>query len=206
MKTTVLERLLTTERIPRRADESTRAGFAVPAIQERPVDTDAEPLLVTNMRGSLVPTVISPTRGVARFALDECLPEEEPRLLREVLLRLKAVSESNGWKNRCTNLAEASGLMRTRGLEPRSIVISYSLLEKAGAGELTREEADNLMTVQGYIALVSGVQILVADFEPGEALVVASPSLAGFYSRSDDRVGLMLTRADRAFYIVNDVA
>lgn len=206
MKTTVLERLLTTERIPRRADESTGAGFAVPAIQERPLDLEAEPLLVTNMRGSLVPTIVSPTRGVARFALDECMPEDEPRLLREVFDRLKRLSEDNGWKNRCFNLAEASGLMKTRGLEPRSVVVSYSLLEKLGEGELTREEADNLMTVQGYVTLVDGVQILVADFEPGRALVVASPALAGFYSRSDDRVGLMLTRVDRAFYIVNDVA
>lgn len=205
MKATVLERLLTTERIPRRADESTQAGFAVPALQERPLELEAEPLLVTNMRGSFVTTMVSRHRGVARFGLDECLPADEPRLLREMLRILTETSEQNSWDNRCRNLAEATGLMRSRGFEPRTVVVPYSLLEQIGEG-LTRDEADSLMTVQGYVVLTEGVQVLVADLEPGKALMAASPALSGFYTRSDDRLGIMLTRVDRALCIINDLA
>jgi hypothetical protein len=60
MQRTVLERLLTPERLPRRADQATMAGFAVPAIQERPLETSCEPLLATNMRRTLVPSKKSP--------------------------------------------------------------------------------------------------------------------------------------------------
>jgi hypothetical protein len=203
MKITVLERLLTTERLPRRADESTGAGFAVPALQERAVDLDVEPLLVTNMRGSFVPTVVSRTRGVARFALDECLVSEESSLLREMIRVLNVVSQKKRWGNRCRNLAEAAGLMKAQGLEPRTVVVPYSLLESTG---LKRADADELMTAQGYVTLTEGVQVLPADLEPGQALVAAAPALTGFYTRSDDRVGIMLTRANRALFLVDDVA
>jgi hypothetical protein len=96
--------------------------------------------------------------------------------------------------------------MRDGGFEPRSLVVSYSLLEKASGQELSREDADKLMAAQGYVTKVDDCQVLVADFSPGRALVVASPALAGFYTRSDDRVGLLLTRVDRAFYLVDAVA
>ncbi len=96
--------------------------------------------------------------------------------------------------------------MKAAGLEPRSVVVSYSLLEKVSGQELSRDEANQLMTAQGYITQVDDVQVLAADLPPGRALVAAAPALAGFYTRSDNHVGIMLTRVDRAFCLVDEVA
>lgn len=198
---TTLERLLTPERERRQADLSSQAGFAVPGLKERPLDFDQEPLLVTNMRAQFVPTRISRERKVARYGFSECLLEDEPALFRILLKTLWNLSEEKGWTNRCTTLAEATARMRSQGMAPTTAVISYDFIE-----EKTREELDNLMAEQGYVAEFEGVKVLAADIPKGAGLLTASPSLAGFYTRIDDRLGVLLTRIDTAFQVVNAVA
>ena len=150
-----------------------------------------------------MPTSISKVRQVARYGMTECFPEQEGTLLSALWGVLWLTSVEKGWSNRCKNIAEAVGCMRAQGIEPRSLVVSFELLEAASGQALTKEEAETLMTAQGYITATDGVQVLMADFLVGQALVVASPSLAGFYTRADDRLGVMLTRANKAFFLVD---
>lgn len=199
-RTTALERLLVTERHRRRADESSGAGFAVPTIAERAVEGGVDPLVVSDARGRLVRTRVSKARGVARSGFFECSVAEEARLVGEFFEMLWEVSRAEGWGNRCSSLAEASKSMQ---LEPRSVVIPHSWLEKATG--LCREEAEQLMAVQGYVAK-DDQQILVADLADGDALLVAAPTLAGFYTRADTHLSVMLTRADQAFFLVRGTA
>lgn len=198
--TTVLERLLIPERLPRRADESTGAGFAIPALQERPLSAEAEPLLASNMRQTFVPTLVSRKRGVARYAMCECSPADEWFLLHEMIRVIQETSKQQGWVNRCPTLAEAAVSMRQQGFEPRTVAVPYSFLEGLG---LDSAEADDLMRVQGYVTLVDKVQVLAGPLPSEKALVAAAPVLAGYYTRSDDYLGLLLTRANRAFYVVD---
>lgn len=206
MKLTVLERILTTERYRRQADISTGAGFAIPSMAERPLNVDQEPLVVTNMRGTFVPTRVSRVTGLARYGFSECLPEDEPVLLGELWRVLWALSVEQGWSNRCKNVAEAVGSMRGHGMEPRSVVVPYSLLEAFGTQTLSKQEADDLMVAQGYITNTEGVQVLAADLPVGKALVTALPALTGYYTRVDDRVGVMLLQTNQTLYLVDEVA
>ena len=195
-KKTALERLLVTERHRRRTDESTQAGFAVPAISERPLDAALEPLAVTDARGRLVSTRVSRPRGVARYGFFECSVDEEDSLLPRVFESLWEMSIANQWRNRCTSLAEVSGKMQ---LEPRSIVVPYGWVEKVSG--MTRAEADRLMALNGCISK-GDQQILVADFPERQALVAAAPAVLGFYTRIDDRLGVLMTQVDRAVFLV----
>jgi hypothetical protein len=195
-KKTALERLLVTERHRRRTDESAGVGFAVPAISERALDVALEPLAVTDARGRLVATRVSRARGVARYGFAECSSEDEGALLPQFFDALWAMSKANGWQNRCTSLADASARMQ---LEARSIVVPYGWVEKVSG--MTREEADRLMSLNGYISK-GDQQILVADFPEGQALLAASPALLGFYTRIDDRLGVLMTRVDQTVFLV----
>jgi hypothetical protein len=195
-KKTALERLLVTERHRRRTDESTQVGFAVPAFTERPVDPEVEPLVVTDARGQLVSTKVSRSRGVARCGFFECTTKEEATLVPSFFDALWALSEKRGWRNRCSSLAEASKSMH---LEPRSIVVPYGWIERASG--MAREDADRLMSTQGYISK-DDQQVLVGDLAEGCAIIAAAPPLLGFYIRVDDRLGVMLTRVDQSIFLV----
>jgi len=192
-----LERLLTTERHRRQTNMSTKTGFAEPVFLERPLEPGlAEPLAVTDARGRLVPTTVSRVRGVARYGFFECLSEDEGALLVRFFSTLWEMSAAKGWDNRCKSLAEASAKMK---LEPRSIVVPYSLVEQVSG--LKREEADALMSTNGYITK-GDQQILVADLPDGHALLAASPPLLGVYTRIDDRLGILLTRVNETVFLV----
>lgn len=195
-----LERLLTTERHRRQTNQSTCVGFADPVISERVLGTEVEPLVASDARGRLVATTVSRSRGVARYAFFECTTEEEGRLLPEFFSGLWDLSVAKGWPNRCSSLSEASTKMR---LEPRSLVVPYGLVE--GVSGLAREEADRLMAFQGYIAK-GDQQVLVADLPEGHAVLAAAPSLLGFYTRIDDRLGVLLTRVDETIFLVRGAA
>lgn len=197
---TALERLLLTERHRRQANESGLAGFALPMLSERALDAALEPLVVSNARGDLVPTSVSRARGVARYGFFECAPEDESELLPRFFSALWDLSAAKGWGNRCTSLSEASAKMK---LEARSIVVPYGLVERVSS--LTRAEADQLMTAQGYISK-GDQQILVADLPEGHAMLTAAPALLGFYTRVDIQLGLMLTRVDESVFLVRGEA
>lgn len=152
--------------------------------------------MATNARGELVQTRISRASGMARYAFFDCPLEEEPGLLSPFFAALWSLSEKNGWANRCTSLSEVATRM---ALGPRSIVVPYGLVEAIGS--LSRSECDQLMITQGYISK-GEQQVLVGDLPAGCALVAAAPSVAGFYTRVDSRLGLLLTRVDQSIFLV----
>lgn len=190
-----------TERHRRRSNQSTAVGFALPALEEIPLEPGLEPLLVTNAVGDLLPTRVSATRGCARYGFFDCPVSAEPELVPRFFSQLWEASRKSGWKNRCTSLSEASVRMQ---LQPRSVVVPYSLLEQVCGAAMSRADADLLMSAQGYIADADGRQILVGDLQPGQAIVAATPALVGTYTRIDDRLGIILTQVDRALMLVDE--
>lgn len=195
---TALERLLLTERHRRQADLSALAGFAQPMLSERAMDVTLEPLVASNSRGQLVGTRVSRARGVARYGFFECMSEDEGALLPRFFRDLWELSRSSGWANRCSSLLEATSKMV---LQPRSIVVPYDLVERIS--NLSRAEVDRLMSVQGYIAK-GEQQILAADLPPGHAILAASPTLVGYYTRVDVQLGVLLTRVDQTVFLVRE--
>lgn len=199
----MLERLLVTERHRRRSNQSTLAGFAVPAMLDIPLEPSSEPLVATNAVGNLVLTRVSRTALRARYGFFECPAAAEQNLMPRIFSTLWGLSRNLGWENRCSSLSEATGKMR---LPPRSVVVPYSLVEQASGEALTRQDCDRLMTVQGHIADKNGQQILVANLEDGQALLAATPALLGVYTRIDDWLGLLLKQVDQTLYLVDSRA
>lgn len=206
MRVSALDRLFVTERIRRQAAQIEHGGgFALPVLQERGVKPDDAPLVATNMRGSFV-QVRSSRDGYARFAFTECEREDESMLLVELHRALWQISEDRDWPNRCNSLAQARPRLEALGFEPRTLVVSLSLLEKACGVEVTAEEAEKLMFEQGHVAEIDGVQVYAADIPAGVALLASHPQLVGGYVRADTHLGILVTRADRALVLVNEEA
>jgi hypothetical protein len=152
------------------------------------------PIWATNMRSDLVPVKIG-SAGTARYGFSEVLPEEEDALLWLIIERIL----KNG--HTAPDFLQASRWMTDRGLAPCHLVTPYDLVSEACGREVSRDEADEVMSKQGYLAEVAGGLRVIAANVP-MSLVVAHPTMAGFYTRSDDRLGLMLTRTSSAWCIV----
>ena len=196
----IFSRLLVPERLRRQAD-MTGAGFARPAMAERPVEQYQTPLLVTNMSGQFVSVQVSQHTGKARYAFCECPPASEPVLLPRLWAKVAELGGQQGWGNRCTSIAEALDRMKAQGLVPRSMVVAYSLL--GDVCQLDRQTADALMSAQGHVMEIEGLQILVSDLPQDKAFVAASPALLGYYTRTDDHLGLMFTQVDKTLILVD---
>lgn len=195
MLNTTLERILVPERERRRADESTGAGFAIPALGERPVEEDQMPIWVTNMRVDLVPVRLGSAK-TARYGFSEILPEQEPLLLQVILRQLLKAEQTQ------PSLRDACLWMQAQDLEPCHAVVPYDQLLDVCDSKLSRDEADQTMSQQGHIGkVVGGVKVIAADIQA--PLVVAHPQMAGYYTRSDDRLGIMLTRFSSAWCTVS---
>lgn len=195
IQSTVLERLLTPEKEPRRANTSTMAGFSLPALGERPAEKEWEPLLVTNMRGDLTPTKVN-RQGCARYGFSDITPEDEPKVLGALLGDpLRGVPAQD-------TPVEAIQWMESQGLQPHHLVVPYENISEACDEEISREDADSIMSSQGFVAqIVGGVRVLAADVPKG--VLVAHPSVAGFHTRSDNKLALMFCRVTSAWCIVH---
>lgn len=169
---------------------------------DRALDPNQAPLLVTNTRGSFVVSRVSQRDGRAPFGYTQCSPEDEINLLAELYRVLWQVSETSGWNLRCTSVSEAVGRMRSWGVEPRSVVLPHARLEEICGEAMSLEEAETLMTAQGYVAEAEGVQVLVADMPERVAFVTASPSLLGYYVRVDDYLGLQFLQVNKTVTLV----
>lgn len=201
MRASALERLLTVEREARRS--SMHGGFSIPAMSERAAAKDEAPFLVTNMRRTLLPTRLS-VDGNVRFGFSECLPEQDGALLVELHRVLSELSLRSGWNNRCRGLSEAVERIRMLGSEPFHLVVGPDQLTEACGETVSVEDAEKMMLAQGFVVKVSGVKVLAGPLLPGTAMVTASPSQLGVYTRVDDRLGLLLKRVDRAVVLVGD--
>lgn len=188
------ERLLAPERLRQRA---ARAGFATPAMQEIDWPGARVPLLATNMRGTFLPT--RPSRvGTIRYGFSACPVDEEGPLLRELCRVLLEVIHVN----RCTSIQAAIERMRSQGLEPKSLVMAEAQLPEILGPSADIEAAKRSMSLLGYVTLMDGMQILIADLPSGTALVGASPWQLGRYTRVGDHVGILLQGVDRSLMVV----
>jgi hypothetical protein len=180
-------------------------GFETPIFEEREVKGEVAPLLVTNARGTFVPTRIS-QRGVARYAFSHCPIEQESRLVGELHRVLTETSLRQGWSNRCSSVSEAVDRLRTGGVIPRSLVISDSLLPSICGPDYDLASVRRLMAAQGFVTMVDGMQVILGDLPEGAALVAAAPAGVGYYKRIGDHLGVLVQRVNRALMVVNRVA
>jgi len=176
MNLSILAHLLVTERYRQRAAPS--GGFSVPFMSEREVPQETEPLLVTNARGSFVPTRRS-REGIARFGFSGCPLESESILLGRLYSALGVLSVESGWNNRFTTTNSAIEFMRASSSKPKNLVISDNLVS-----QFTTSSSE------GLVGIVDGIQVLSAKLPLGGALLFTTPPNLGVYVRIGDYLGL----------------
>lgn len=189
-----LERMLVPERMKVRAANT---GFAIPAMEERPASKDDGPFLVTNMRGTFLPTRLS-AAGAVRFGFSPVPLGEDDKLL----LTLHRTISAQFPASRCTSIEEATKRLLSHGMEARTIVLPEGWLPEICGPDVALTTARETMARQGYVTKIDDVQILVADLPPELAFVAAAPSLVGLYTRIADSLGVLLFRSDRAIVAV----
>ena len=192
---TVLERLLSTERLQQRAG---KVGHQTPALQERPASFEEGPFLASNMRRAFLPTKMS-AAGIVRFGFSEVPLGEDDQLL--VALHQSISSLSSG--GRCTSINDAMIRLRTHHLEPRTIVLPEAWLPEICGPDFDLSTARTLMSTQGYVTEFDEIRVLVADLPEDKAFVATTPALVGVYTRIADYLGLLFFRADRSIVAVN---
>ena len=206
IRTSVLDLLFVPERHRRQAAKvQSGGGFALPVLQEQAVGHEEGPFVVSNMRQSFLLGRRS-QEGNVRVGFSDCTVGEEGPYVTQLVLSLERLSVENGWSNRCTSLAEARPMMKALKMEPSALLVPHTLLAEAAGTNLSVEDAGKLMTTQGHIVQIDGVRILVWPGLPDHtAMLVAPPAMAGTYIRVDHYLGILATRADRAFVIVREV-
>lgn len=202
MRVSALELILETERVRRQASITTGAGFAIPALLSHPVESSDAPFLATNARRTFLP--VRSKYGTVRLAFSECPLEDEGKLVAELYRVLWGISVQHEWPNRCSSVAQAVACMAALRLEPKSLVVSPSFLEDACGKPVTLKEAEELMMAQGYVAESEGVRVLAADLPEGSAILAAAPAIVGVYVRTDNWLGVLVRRIDRALVLVGD--
>lgn len=202
MKTwSILERLLVTERVPRRA---TRSGdFARPAICEGSAPHNGGPFVASNARGRFV-VVPSSSSGTLRSGFSDVELEDEGNLLSALFTDLWTLGTVRSWPNRCSNIVDAVAHMSTQGLEPKFLVVGRELLKDACGKSVSISDAEKMMQTQGFVAEINGTRVLVSAHLAGyAALLTTAPSLVGVYTRADDCLSVLIHRADRSIVLVD---
>ena len=184
MKVSFLDRMLLPERHHQRLAKSGGESLTVPALSELKVDADVEPLLVTNMRGTFVPTKRS-MGGIARYGFSEVSIEAEGTIVNELHRVLLLQATTLGWPNRCKTPLEGIARLKGLGFEPKFVVVSS---EDVCGSQSEADTMDRLTLFQGHVAEMEDVQVLVGDLPKGKAFVTAAPALVGVYTRVGDHV------------------
>jgi hypothetical protein len=174
--------MLVTERLRQRA--SSRGGFSVPAMEERQVPENIDPILASSMRGVFL-QVRRGLGGVARFGFFACPPSDENLVLERLYDTVLGKAEANGWPTLFGSIPEALSGMRVNGVAPKTIVIPV------------------LHTMsEGDTASVQGLQVVTGSLPQGCALVAASPAALGVYTRVGDHLGLQLYSVSKTLMVV----
>jgi hypothetical protein len=194
-----LERMLQPERFRQRA--ASRGGFSTPGLCFASVSEDSLPLLASNMRGSFRLTRRN-AEGLAPFGFSAAPVGQEDDLLNELFRVLEETSAREGWSNRCSGVPEALDRMQSLGLEPKSVVVSESLVAEMLGPGFDLEGARRTMATQGFLTAINGMQVLLSNLPKGSALVTGPPSMVGVYTRVGDHVGLLLQRVNRSVMVV----
>ena len=202
MSYAAFERMLKTERHRQRG---AARGFSTPSLCTVSVKADAEPLLATNMRGTFLATRRG-SGGEARFGFSYCPVGQEGPLLNELHRVLWDTSLREKWANRCSAVAEAVEKLRTQGIEAATLVVSERQLSNVLGSDFHPDAARSAMAMQGFVAVVDGMQVLLSDLPDGSAFVTGHPTGTGVYTRVGDHIGMLFQRVDRAIMVVRGVA
>lgn len=204
MKVSVLERLFVTERLRKQVSKSSRVGgFATPLLEEQPVSVEELPILVSNTQGEFVKVAKRSASGHARFAFSEVAVDEEDRILRNLYTSLWTLSVENQWGNRHATLQAAIEKM---GTTPKIAIIPMLSLMAMFGTELSESDVNMLTLAQGYVSKLGEVHILVADIAPGTGLVLPHPQFVGYYTRVDDRLGILVKNLRQIALVNHELA
>jgi len=173
-----LSYLLVTERLRQRA--ASGGGFSVPAMEERQIPENLDPILATNMRGTFL-QVRRGSQGVARYGFFHCPPAQEPLVLEALVSNVLQFK----WANVFGSIPEALEAMRASPFPPKTVVIppGHVLLE-------------------GETVSIQGLQVVTSPLPQGCALVAAAPASLGVYTRVGDHLGLQLYNVPRTLMVV----
>lgn len=199
MRVSLFDRILVVERHRR---QGSRIGFSVPALCEQEAQACDEPLLVTNMRGSFV-QVRRSGDNLVRFSFSPCPLEQEAPLFLELFRSLWGLSEQKSWSNRCASITEGLDRCRSFGFSPDSVVIPASCLASVCGVSLSSEQVEQAMKVQGWVARVEGLKVLVSDLPDECSVVLAPPSVVGNCVRIHDSLGVVIRRSNQSLILVS---
>lgn len=188
MPFSIFEQMLLTERQRQRMGRG--GDFASPLMGEIELQKDCEPLLVTNARGTFVPTPLGRT-GNARFGFSYCPIESEGRLFVRFYEHLRT---QQGWDLRCKDVPEAVARLQARSLEAKVLVVS-----SFHAARMVGKEAP----MEGFVGVVDGMKVVTTAIPDGCALITVAPSRLGVYTRSGDYLGLLFQRVDQQVVVVD---
>ena len=199
MKISVLERILVAERMRH------KASFAPPIANRRASTMEEGPWFVTNTKGAVVLTHLQKDAG-EEFVLQafvDCPIDEEDPVVSRLYATMWATSKRLGWNNRCSSLSGSVQRMLGLGYDAKFLIVPYADLKGVCGSDLSEEEAERLTLVNGCVAEVQEVKILISNGLPeGAAILTATPSLTGHYLRSYDHLSIMVNRANRAILLV----
>lgn len=170
-----LSRIFIPERHRQRAAP---VGFSVPAMSEVFLESEAQPLLASNMRNGFVLTRLS-RDGVGRMGFSECPVADEDDLLVALVAALRATILRECWSNKTSSIEDGMSLLPKLGYEPRAVVVAPETEIK-----------------------LSGVEVMACKGLGKTSLVLASPQHTGFYARVGDYVGILAQKVNRAFVVV----
>lgn len=174
---TLMSHLFVTER---HRPQAGKVGHRVPVLSEIDVtDRSIEPLLVSNAKGSFVPTVVAKL-GYVRFGFSECQPDQESRMLMEFHRVLVDRSRSCGWGNVVSSIEDGLKLMRGTVAPPVFVLISRD---------------DPAPKEEGFV-------LLKCPLPSGSALISTRPEIAGLYTRVGDSLGIVAKCCDASFVAV----
>ncbi len=200
MRVSLFDRLLIVERHRR---QGSSVGFKIPALCEQEARVEDDPLVVSNMRGSFV-QVRRSIDNFVRFSFSSCLIEQESPLFLELFRSLWRFSEQGSWPNRCSSITEGVERCRSFGLSPDSVVIPVTCLSSICSLSLSLEQIEQAMRVQGWVARIDGLKVLVSDLPDGCAVVAAAPPDVGNCVRIHDSLGVVIRRSSQSLILVSD--
>jgi hypothetical protein len=186
-----LERLLVTEREPRRKASS---GFALPIMGERQLGPEAFPVLVTNSKGVLIEPKPSES-GILRYGM---FPSD---LSEDFSFFSRTVANLIGFSLSAPTVHEGLAKIKVAGFEPHYLVSDYATI--SSATNCSRDTIDQVTSTKGYFTNLGDIKVVAADLpEEVSAVITAHPSLCGYYTRVDSHLGLTLTRLTTAWCVL----
>ena len=154
---------------------------------------DPNPVVVTGTRGQLL---LGKTKDeYVKYGFFECPLESELKVASNFFRELSEISGSQRWTNQVDSLELALQTLRGSFEGPQTVIADFRRI--SGLTGVESEEARNRMAKFGLVLDRRDTQYLALDFsDPAMAVVCVAPNLLGWYTRSDDYLGIILTNVN----------